>query len=347
MYDPFSYNVSKFIRDIPKAELHLHLEGAIPWSMVKANAEYDLPSSPEWWEQNYRFTSFDQFANGPLGICYTDNFDTVEKYSLVASQVFSHLEQQNIRYVELTFGLTGPYQLGLPISNIVTAIKNAAPTSLNVCVIAAFSRQYDLEYLAELGALVLDLPGIDGVDIYGNEAAQDVRPFVGIYAKANKLGLLTKAHAGELCGPLSIARTLDFLAPLHRIEHGTRAVEDQKLLARLASEGVVLDLCPMSNVKLQVVKDIASHPIRRLYDFGIPVTVSTDDPTVFGLTLTDELLLLVRHSVFSPTEIAQLQINAFKAARLEEEKRVALIKSVETTIASVREFGRYGGDSLN
>jgi len=342
-----STDVYKFIRDLPKAELHLHLEGAIPWPIVRANSNYQLPSTPQWWEDDFRFQSFDEFSARSLGVCYTNNFDTLEKYSLVASQVFEGLERQNVRYVEISFGLTGPYELGLPIPDIITAIKDVAPASLEVCIIAAFSRQHDLKNLDELAALILNLPQLDGIDIYGNEAVQDVSPFVDIYAEANKRGLLTKAHAGEFGGPLSVAQTLNLLAPLHRIEHGTRAAEDEELLTRLVSEGTVLDLCPMSNVKLQVVKDIASHPIRRLYDSGIPVTVSTDDPTVFGLTLTEELLLLIHHSVFSPAEIAQIQINAFKAARIVEEKRNALIKSVESATSSVMEIVKDDGNNAN
>jgi adenosine deaminase len=342
-----SSDVYEFINGIPKAELHLHLEGAIPWSSVRANSDHPLSATPPWWEANFRFQSFDEFSNGALGICYTNNFDTLEKYKLVASQVFKGLERQNVRYAEISFGLTGPYQLGLRIPDIVTAIKDVVPASMDICVIAAFSREHDLENLDQLATLVLNLPQLDGIDIYGNEAVQDISAFADIYAEANKRGLLTKAHAGEFGGPLSVAQTLNLLAPLHRIEHGTRAAEDEELLTRLVSEGIVLDLCPMSNVKLQVVKDIASHPIRKLYDFGIPVTVSTDDPTVFGLTLTEELLLLIHYSIFSPIEIAQIQINAFKAARMTKEKRNALINSIESAIPSVKEFVKEDSNSAN
>lgn len=340
-------DVYKFINGIPKAELHLHLEGAIPWPIVRANSNFPLPSIPQWWQTDFRFKSFDEFSNGALGICYANNFDTLEKYNSVASQVFNGLEQQNIRYVEISFGLTGPCQLGLPIPDVVAAIKDAAPASLDVRVIAAFSREHDLENLDQLSTLVLNLPQLDGIDIYGNEAVQDVSAFVDVYGKANQRGLLTKAHAGEFGDALSVDRTLNLLAPLQRIEHGTRAAEDEKLLTRLLNEDVVLDLCPVSNVKLQVVKDIVSHPIRRLYDFGIPVTVSTDDPTVFGLTLTEELLLLIHHSVFSPIEIAQMQINAFKAARMTEEKRNSLIQSVQSAIASVTGVMDVRGDRVS
>ena len=347
MYDNISTDVYKFIRDIPKAELHLHLEGAIPWSIARANSNYHLSSTPQWWEPDYRFQSFDEFSDGPLGICYTNNFNTLDKYHLAASQVFKKLEQQNVRYVEISFGLTGPFQSGLSISNIVTTIKAAASASLEVCVIAAFSRQHDLENLDDLAAIVLNLPQLGGIDIYCNEAVQDVSPFVGIYVEANKRGLLTKVHAGEFGGSWSVAQTIQLLAPLHRIEHGTRAVEDEDLLIRLVSEGTILDLCPMSNVKLQVVKDLSSHPIRRLYDFGIPVTISTDDPIVFGLTLTQELLLLIHHSIFSPLEIAQIQINAFKAARMNEEKRNVLIKSVKDAVASITKSMDDRSNSVN
>ena len=129
-------------------------------------------------------------------------------------------------------------------------------------------------------------------------------------------------------GPESVVKALDLLG-VPRIEHGVRAIEDEALVERLAAEGVTLDVCPWSNVRLRVVRDLVAHPIRRLHERGVRLTVNTDDPTVFGRTLSQEIVSLVDDLGFPPSEVARLQANAFAVAAMPAAARDAALGEIE------------------
>lgn len=133
---------------------------------------------------------------------------------------------------------------------------------------------------------------------------------------------------GELAGPGSIATALDLLG-VRRIEHGVRAIEDEAVLARLAAQSVTLDLCPWSNVKLRVTSDLAAHPIRQLHARGLRVTLSTDDPTVFGRSLSQEIVSLVDDHRLGLVDVARLQVNAFAAAHMPPADRDAILAEID------------------
>ncbi len=177
-------------------------------------------------------------------------------------------------------------------------------------------------------ATVLTESGLDGLDLHGDENLRGPEAYAELYALARARGLATKAHAGELAGPRSIRAVLDALQ-VKRIEHGITAIQDEALLARLADEAITLDLCPTSNLKLGVVQSAAEHPIRRFFERGVRVTVSTDNPTILGCSLTSELKLLVEHLGFSLPDLIQLQRNAFSAANLSATQRAAIMDELE------------------
>jgi adenine deaminase len=134
-------------------------------------------------------------------------------------------------------------------------------------------------------------------------------------------------------GPASVATALDLLG-VTRIEHGVRAAEDDALVDRLAAEGVTLDVCPWSNVRLKVVKSLAAHPIRRLHERGVRLTINTDDPTVFGRTLSEELTSLVEDLGFTLADLARFQANAFAVAAIPAATRAALHAELTALTAS-------------
>jgi adenosine deaminase len=176
--------------------------------------------------------------------------------------------------------------------------------------------------------MLLNLPHLDGLDLHGDERAQGPAPFAALFTQARQKGLATKAHAGELAGPESMQTIIDTLH-LTRIEHGLTASEDEALMARLVAEGITLDLCPSSNLKLRVVENISAYPIRQLYEQGVRVTVNTDNPTILGVTLNSELQLLVDRFGFSPADLARLQINAFQAALISPPTREAILAEID------------------
>jgi adenosine deaminase len=323
----------EFVRALPKAELHLHLEGAIPWAMVRSHSSEPLPERPPWWSSDFRFDDFDHFrlATQTCLACLTD----LGAYEAAADSIFCNLKGQNVRYAEISFDVERIARQGLPLAAAAETIKRAAPPGLRVCVFGGFSYHKAGRTTPELINAVLAMPGLDGIDLHGDERRQSTVHFAAAFREARRRGLMTKAHAGELAGPDSIANALDLLG-VRRIEHGVRAIEDEAVLARLAAESVTLDLCPWSNVKLRVTSDLATHPIRRLHARGLRVTVSTDDPTVFGRSLSEEIVSLVDDHRLSLGDIASLQANAFSAAHMPAADRDAILAEIAALTRAAR-----------
>jgi len=326
-------DTATFIERLPKAENHLHIEGAIPWDMIRAGADETLPETPEWWGADFRYRDWAQFQNVMrLGISTV--LTSPQGFYDVAKRIFEAQVAQNVRYTEVSFGLTRvgrPWALPAEIAPI---IKAAAPEGLIVRVYCGFARVTPPEDIAYFVPLVMECDAVDGIDLHGGEMTGNAEPFIDLYRKARERGLKTRAHAGELRGAESVYNVLDNLH-VKRIEHGTRAMEDAALVDRLRDEAITLDMCPTSNVKLQVVPSIKDHPIRQFLHHGIPVTVSTDDPSAFGCTLNGELHTLVDDLDFTLEELAQLQINAFNAVDIPEAARAALIGEVRALVGEL------------
>lgn len=316
-----------FIHSLPKAELHLHLEGALPWDLIQAHTLEPLPAKPIWWNNDFLFDDFDQFTQ-TMGFCYRHILTSVERYHLVARHVFQNLAAQNARYVEISFSPEHTTTHRLPLTEVIAAIKEAAPASLIVRVFCGLGRTQPHRLTDTLIKEIFKTPNLDGLDLHGHEALQKPAPFAPIFIQAKQNGLLTKAHAGEHAGPQSIRDALDHLQ-VTRIEHGATAIWDEALMDRLAIEEITLDMCPSSNLKLRVVENIATHPIREFHQRGIRVTVNTDDPTLFGCTLSGELNLLAEKLHFSPCDLAQLQVNAFQVAKIPATTREAILAEIE------------------
>lgn len=150
----------------------------------------------------------------------------------------------------------------------------------------------------------------NGIDIYGKEANQNLAPFQELFKTAKKNKLKTKAHIGEFSDHKSIEETIELLEP-DEIQHGINAVNSDKTLAMISERKIRLNICPQSNLSLGSVKNIAEHPIRKLFDKGINVTVNTDDLILFNATVTDEFHNLLKHKIFSFDEIDIIRKNAF------------------------------------
>jgi adenosine deaminase len=323
----------EFIRALPKAELHLHLEGAVPWAMVRAQAGDDLPERPPWSGEGFRFDDFMQFR-GAMQTCMGCLVDA-RAYGAVAGAVFRDLAAQNVRYVEVSFDIVRVLDKRVEIADVVAAMVAAAPPGFTARVFAAFSQHKPDRTPPAVAEMVLAAPGLGGISLHGDESLQSTAHFADVFAEARRRGLSTKAHAGELAGAASVAKVLALLG-VQRIEHGVRAAEDPALVDRLAADGITLDVCPWSNVRLGVVPDLAAHPIRRLHDRGVRMTINTDDPTVFGRTLSQELVSVVEDLGFSLAEVARLQANAFAVAAMPAAARAAALAEIE---ALAREIG--------
>jgi adenine deaminase len=310
-----------FIRALPKAELHLHLEGAVPWPMARAQAP-QLPERPAWLAEEFRFDDFLQFR-GAVRDCMNYLVDA-PAYGAAAGAIFQGLRAQNVRYAEISFDVARALEQNLPIADVVAAIKGAEPPGLITRVFAALSQHKPERTPPAVIEAVLSAPGLDGLSLHGDETTQGTPVFVDAFSEARRRGLQTKAHAGELMGPASVTTVLDLLG-VTRVEHGVRAAEDDAVVERLVAEKITLDVCPWSNVRLRVVKSLATHPIRRLHQGGVRLTINTDDPTVFGRSLSEELISLVNDLGFTVADLAQFQANAFAVAAIPPATQAALL----------------------
>jgi adenosine deaminase len=311
---PAAATLPAFIQALPKTETHLHLEGALPYELLRGLDPVRFPEDPPFRRPSYRYPTFQEFEETLLSHAMAW-FTSVERYHAAAKVIFAQHVAQNVRYVETSFHLSATTLIGVPGPEIIAAIRSAAPPGLEVRVFVGMARN---DYREPLRAVIDDLGRWDelaGVDLHGFEQLPTEAWTPAVWARLRAAGKVTKCHAGEFDGAPRVREAIERLG-VNRIQHGVRAGEDPAVV-RLAAEGdVTFDLCPISNVRLQVVPAIAEHPIRRLMEAGVRCTISTDDPLCFANTLTDEYLALAGELAFTRRELAQVARNGFEVALL-------------------------------
>ena len=322
--------IREFARRLPKCELHLHFEGAVPMELVRRWSTEPIPERPVWREHDYRYNFFADFGE-VMRLTWRETCDTPDKLNEASSLIYRQLLDQNVRYLEMSFGV-GAYPE--QSSEILAAFKADILEGMTVKIIGGISRDRDTPAILKSAYEYLDVGGMDGIDLHGNETVGDLAEFVAVYEAANERGMICKAHAGELRGPESVEQVLDTLK-VKRVQHGVRGIESEDLVKRYHDDAVTLDLCPWSNVKLGVYPDLRSHPVADLYRQGVRVTINTDDPTPFGQTLTDEYTWLVTECGMTTSEVGAIAKNGFEVADMPDESKR---KSVEEIDQLVTEF---------
>ena len=294
---------------LPKVELHLHLEGAIPldtlWLLVqKYGGDPDVQDFPHFIETWYWKNQF---------------LRHYEDFTTIAEAVAGDLYAQNIRYAEVYYSPIEYERYGLSVSELTQSIRKGLDRVLGIEVALIPDLVRDagptlgmrmLEQLKDLKGY-----GVIGIGIGGSEQNHPPEPWENVYTRARELGFHTTAHAGEADGAKSIWGAIRTLK-VERIGHGTRAEEDPLLLDYLAEKRLPLEMCPISNVRTNVVSSIESHPIRRYYEKGLMVTVNTDDPKMFGNALADEYALLINKLGFTRHDIQLLIRNGIESSWL-------------------------------
>jgi adenosine deaminase len=280
----------------PKVELHLHLEGAVPaGALVRLSSRSARPIFPDVASvraRRHALGSKEAFLGFYRDVCR--QLRSPADYALVARDLTLRLRRENILHAEVYVSPAVVEKLGLDWFDVREALervfaKHEARGRGRVRVLLDFVRHWG----PASAERVLDLhaerpwPRAVGFGLGGDETAFAARDFADVYRRGRKAGLLPVVHAGEWAGPESVADALRFLRP-ERIAHGIRAAEDPLLLKELARRGVVCDVCPTSNLRTGAVSRGAEHPLRRLLAAGVPVTLSTDDPGLFGTTLAGE-----------------------------------------------------------
>ncbi len=325
-------NLSDFIRRLPKTETHLHIEGALPYELLQQLDPKKFAQPQACWAPDFKWATFEDFEAHLIEHAM-QWFTSPERYHEAATLIFRQHLEQNVRYVETSFHAGMIVFLGIPGPEILAAILSAVPTGLEVRVFMGMSRNSYAEPLASVLEDCVNWEGLAGVDLHGVEylPLEDWTP--RLWEKARAVGLVTKAHAGEF-GPAGHVREAIEHLGVRRIQHGVRAVEDPKVLQLAIDTDVTFDVCPISNVKLDVIDSMPLHPIREFFDRGLRCTISTDDPFSFGNTLEQEYQALAQQLGFSRQELAQLAKNGFEVALVDAATRARWIAEVDKVLQS-------------
>ena len=321
-------------RQVPKVELHLHLEGAIPqealWQLLGRYGGRAEVADRAALAARFRYRDFAEFL--AAWVWKNGFLRHYDDFALVAEAVAADLAAQRVRYAEVFFSPTDFARHGLAPQELAMAIRRGlrAVPGIQVALVADLVRDGGPRRAARTLAAVAEVAadaGIVGVGIGGSEHRFPPEPFAEVFERARTLGLRTTAHAGEAAGPASVWGAIRALR-VDRVGHGTRAVEDPALLAHLATTRLPLEACPLSNVRTGVVASLEAHPIRRFVELGLLVTVNTDDPAMFGNSLAEEYALLQARLGFDPAGVRQLVLDAVAASWLAEAAKLRLAGEV-------------------
>ncbi|MBV9745203.1 MAG: adenosine deaminase [Acidobacteriia bacterium] len=297
-----------FFHHLPKAELHLHLEGSVEPETLH---ELDSATPLEECRAIYSYPDFDAFlkAFGEVG----KRLRTAGNYALVTRRLLERLAAQNIRYAEITLAVGVVLWKGQEVAPIFEAVCDAALESpVTVRWIFDAVRQFGVEpamRVAELAAERVD-QGVVAYGIGGSEERGPANWFTEVFAFARHKGLRLTAHAGESMGPESIWAAIDLGA--ERIGHGIAAIRDPALVRHLRDRQIPLEICITSNLVTGVIKSLADHPVRKLYDAGVPIILNSDDPAMFRCTLTGEYRLAAQAFGFTEEELGGIAENGFR-----------------------------------
>ncbi|MCK4308425.1 MAG: adenosine deaminase [Candidatus Atribacteria bacterium] len=326
-----SDSLEQFILEIPKVELHLHLEGAIPLptllDFIQKRGKDNSIKNLEDLKKCLVFSNFIQFIKVWL---WKNRFITeYEDFEELAYQVLQSLSQQNVKYVEAFYSPR----------DFTFRNKKLSASGITESLIKGKKRAFDdfgirselivdieRDYGPRMGmGLIKELSGylgrgLIGIGLGGSEKLFPAGLFTKVYQEARDRGFRLTAHAGEAAGAKSIWAALNELGA-ERIGHGLRAYEDPRLIDYLKERQIPLEVCVVSNIKTQVCKSFKEHPVRNYFKDGLMVTINSDDPTMFDTSITNEYLVLIQKFGFSLEEIKQISLNSIEACfMLDKEK---------------------------
>jgi adenosine deaminase len=332
--------VESFIRAVPKAELHLHIEGTLEPEMVLELArKYRISlrhGSVEALREAYCFTNLQSFLDVYYEAAQVLR-DESDFHALTAAYL-RRAHEDGVVHVELFFDPQTHIARGVPMAAIIAGIRGAlieGERALGIShrLILCFLRHLSAaDAMATLEQALPHVAALTGVGLDSSEDGHPPAKFEAVFARARDAGLLAVAHAGEEGPPHYVAEALDLLK-VRRIDHGVRSEEDPELLARLARQRVPLTMCPLSNVRLRVFERIEDHNLKRLLERGLCVTVNSDDPAYFGGYVADNYLAVQRALGLSRDDLAQLASNSFEASFLPDSDKRAWQRRVRALAA--------------
>lgn len=333
----------EFIEALPKAELHLHLEGTVSpetWLRLLQRHEPSTSVSLDDLRRRMRFRDLPTFFDAWMALIVT--LREPEDFRLIARECGRQLATQNVRYAELHTSVAGAQQAGrLNADEVLPAIAEGLDEArreggpewrLIVDIIRDIAALGDADIGLSI-ALNHRQHGVVAVGLGGSEQLYTAGYAREAFAAAISHGLHTTAHAGEGAGPESIWAALEIGA--ERIGHAARAAEEPALVAHLAANRVPLEMCPSSNVCTGACPSLESHPIERFLRARMPVSLNTDDPAFFGTSLNDEYLRVAGAFNLTESEVAALSRNAFETAFVSEAEKQRLMGPLDTFGASI------------
>lgn len=319
---------------VKKAELHCHIEGAASPALVLAQAaKYNANVSGFISDQRYVWSNFTEFLAAYDGAASL--FRTAEDYALLARTYLESIAAENAIYAEIFVSPDHAVAAGLSsqayFEGLAEGIAQAKASSGIECrMIIVGIRHLGPEKVKAAAKLASTRPHplITGFGMAGEERFGKVADFAGAFDIAREAGLGITIHAGELAGPDSVRDALDHVRPA-RIGHGVRAIEDAALVRRIADAGVVLEICPGSNLALGLYPDISRHPFDQLRRAGVKVTLSSDDPPHFRSSVGHEYEMAADAWGYDETELTNITRTAIKAAFLDPQTRENLLGQLD------------------
>ncbi len=329
-------DIESFIAGLPKAELHMHLEGSLEPELMFALARrnrIDIPfKSVEDVRAAYRFSNLQDFLDiyyqgARVLVTEQDFFDLAMAYA-------KRVAADGARHVEVFFDPQTHTARGIPFATVADGfLKGLAQTQsefgmtskLILCFLRHLSED---DAFATLRQAEPYLDRIAGAGLDSSELGHPPSKFARVFAAARERGLKLVAHAGEEGPPDFVRQALDLLK-VDRLDHGNRSLEDEVLIKRLVAEQVTLTVCPLSNVKLRVVKDMAQHPLKKMLQLGLRATVNSDDPAYFGGYLNDNYLAVARSLNLGREELVTLARNGFSGSFLDAPQKARHIAAID------------------
>ncbi|NTU79031.1 MAG: adenosine deaminase [Chloroflexales bacterium] len=336
--------LEELIRRMPKVELHLHLEGTItPRTLLELARRngVTLPAADEAGVAAlFRYRDFGEF----LGIFMALARAIVcgEDFERLAYELGLDLAAQEVRYAEVMISPMQYINRGLDLREVIEGtLAGFARAEREAGVILRLALDYGRQYGPDRAWAVLEVArqtqplGVVGWSIGGNEIGHPPEPFAPIFAAAREAGFGLMAHAGEVVGPASVWGAINALG-VSRLGHGIRAADDPALMAALHERGVVLDVCPSSNLLTGAVATWPAHPLRRLHEAGVPVTINSDDPTFFATTITEEYRRTLLRLGLGVDDLCATVLTAARAVFLPPAQRAALADRVAAELGALR-----------
>lgn len=334
-----SPDLVRLIEALPKAELHLHLEGSLEPELMFALAQrngLEIPfKSVEEIRAAYDFSNLQDF----LDIYYVGMNVLVQEQDFF-DLTWAYLERvraDNVRHVEVFFDPQGHTDRGIAFDTVMTGITRAldqaqAEWGMTSKLILCFLRHLSEEAAFETLDMAKPwLHRIDGVGLDSSELGHPPSKFQRVFDAAGSLGLLRVAHAGEEGPPEYVIEALDLLK-IDRLDHGNRSLEDEALTRRLAESGITLTVCPLSNLRLCGVKRLEDHPLKRMLAAGLHATVNSDDPAYFGGYVNDNFIRTGDAIGLTADEIITLARNSFEGSFLSDAEKAGYLAEIDAAL---------------